>query len=124
MQTVTVTLLESLSQPAPCRLSADTAKPRAAPPRRHSPPPASSETVPQQSIHGSRGRMVVCQIHVAGFAVYSFVRVRRMGMQCPVGVAEEQSCPREGPFGKGGAQPRRLEGLGVEAAGKSRYFRP
>lgn len=50
MQTVTVTLLESLSQPAPCGLSADTAKPRAAPPRRHSPPPASSGTVPQPSI--------------------------------------------------------------------------
>lgn len=89
---------------APCGLSADTAKPRAALPRRHSPPPASSETVPQQSLHGSRGRMVVCQIPVAGFAVYSFVRVRRMGVQCPVGVAEEQSCPGEGPFGKGGGR--------------------
>lgn len=72
--------------------------------------------------HGSRGRMVVCQIPVAGFAVYSFVRVRRMGVQCPVGVAEEQSCPGEGPFGKGGAHNpggsrasgwRRLVNLGI-----------
>lgn len=38
VQTVTVTLLESLSQPAPCGLSADTAKPWVALPRRHSPP--------------------------------------------------------------------------------------
>lgn len=122
MQTVTVTLLESLSQ----LHRADSARTRQSPGRRFPdvtvPPPASSETVPQQSLHGSRGRMVVCQIPVAGFAVYSFVRVRRMGVQCPVGVAEEQSCPGEGPFGKGGAHNpggsrasgwRRLVNLGI-----------